>query len=105
MLDCVNEKKPCLSIFENVLGILRFMADLECQMKALTDYHIFWATLCPRMFGHAVRRPRVYFAAIRKDVSVVQDPQTLCAMGSHILKCQRKALVVGKFVEERKEAS
>ena len=94
MLDTVQAKRPSICIFENVVGILPFMREIQCRMAAaLSEYHIFWTRLCPTSLGHAVRRPRVYFLAIRNDVSVIKDPAGLCCLGSCLLRSLRKDLV------------
>lgn len=94
MLETVQAKRPSLCIFENVVGILPFMPEIQGRMAvALSEYHIFWTRQCPTSLGHAVRRPRIYFLAIRKDASVIQDPAGLCCLGCCLLRSLRKDLV------------
>ncbi|CAE7754573.1 unnamed protein product [Symbiodinium sp. CCMP2592] len=94
MLETVQAKRPSICIFENVVGILPFMPEIQGRMPAaLPEYHIFWTRQCPTSLGHAVRRPRIYFLAIRKDASVIEDAAGLCCLGNCLLGSLRKDLV------------
>ena len=93
MLETVEAKEPALAIFENVIGIKRFMADLKSSMSAvLRKYHILWLEICPRMLGHALARPRLYFLAIHRGCAVVDDPLRLRDLAMSIVNGLRQGL-------------
>jgi site-specific DNA-cytosine methylase len=92
MLATMLASRPAFGVFENVTGILRHMDDLKSSMAVLKDYHILWRRICPTDLGHAVRRPRIYFLALRKDVAIVDDPESLCELGASVWEKMKRSL-------------
>ncbi|CAE7284386.1 ngoBIM [Symbiodinium sp. CCMP2592] len=87
MLDTIKVKKPAFCVLENVTGLMGFREDVSKTMRVKLEeqYVVYHMKLDPRDQGHCVRRPRVYFIVLRKDV-LLCDPAKLASLAQHILQ-------------------
>eukprot|EP00439_Symbiodinium_sp_Y106_P014908 s4264_g2.t1 len=91
MLDTIRVKKPAFCVLENVTGLMRFREEVSKTMRVKLEEHyvVYHMKMDPRDQGHCVRRPRVYFIVLRKDV-LLCDPVMLASLAQHILKSVKK---------------
>ena len=81
VLRHMRECQPQVSVLENVLGIKRVLPQILARLRALGVYHIFVVQMDPRELGEPVRRPRMYFLMIRRDVALLgDDAETMRSM-------------------------
>ena len=85
MLKSVNHLQPAYAIFENVIGLLRYINKFADLMKELEGCLILDFRLSPTDLGHSVRRPRVYMIALRRDLLLSQDVDKVCSLGRSVL--------------------
>lgn len=91
MIDTVMHGLPQWAIFENVLGLLRFLKRFLSILKrkgVARQYFIFIIPLCPRaVLQEPARRPRLYFLLVRRDVAISSD----IAVMVNLLSCLHQA--------------
>ncbi|CAE7566651.1 unnamed protein product [Symbiodinium natans] len=92
MITVMVTKRPGFAVFENVEGLLPFIEQVAWFFRDLKGYVVLYFRLCPTMLGHSVRRQRVYFVALRKDLLIVDDTQSLCQLGQEILRVMHRPL-------------
>ncbi|CAE7327067.1 unnamed protein product [Symbiodinium natans] len=91
MLETAKKKRPCLAVFENVLGLMKYMPKVRVDMqRELHEYIVLLLQVCPTEFGFPARRPRFYFVAVRQDMCITQNPGQLADFARKLLESFRK---------------
>ena len=95
MIDTVMSGLPQWAIFENVLGLLRFLKIFLSTLKrrgVARQYFVFIIPLCPRaVLQEPARRPRLYFLLVRRDVAISNDIAVMVNLLSCLLQAARSA--------------
>lgn len=84
VLATIREACPPLVILENVVGLRRVLPTILKHLVSLRHYFVLLQQMDPTHMGEPVRRPRLYFLLIRRDIAVSQDVAILDGLMRHL---------------------
>lgn len=91
MLETTMATGTPMAIFENVLGLSKYMQAVQKGMiRALPGYKIFLTKMCPTELGFAARRGRFFFLAVRSDLCLTDDAKKLGDLVARIMAKVKK---------------
>eukprot|EP00435_Cladocopium_sp_Y103_P072726 s27_g41.t1 len=96
-VDRIHQVRPSCFVLENVMGIRRVAVQVQTHLTSSGLYTVIPVEMDPADLGEPVRRPRIYFLGVRKDValadSAVLTKVAECAW--HFVKQQSSAKLAG----------
>ena len=89
-IDTIRLQQPRLAVLENAVGLRRVLPQVLRMIRALNLYVVVQLQLDPTEFGLPVRRPRLYFLLVRRDVALTTDESELGDLASRMLGRMRQ---------------